>query len=157
MNNKDIEIKLGIQPDEFELLFKTKLQFEGKVLEYYTSQHMLHTRTKLSCGFQSSLKKIKKYKLYLINEFMNNQYILRILFSTLNKRKVTSHMDISRDFINQLALCISECVKVPETYLSQSGYDYALELIYGFVNELMRMDQKELAEQYQTVKNLLEY
>ena len=143
MNNREIAEELDIHPDDFEWLFETKWHFEGKVPENYASQHMLHFKTKLSCWFQSPVRKVKKYYLYLINEFMNNQYILRRLFSTLFAQEVTCHKAISEDFVNQLVVSISRCVEEPEPDRSRNGYDYALEAIQEFTGELIWMDHEE--------------
>ena len=129
MNNQEIAAKLGVHHDDFLRLFENKWNFESSVLEDYANQHLLYAKTKLSCWFQKSERKLKRYNLYLINEFISYPYTLNLLFSSLHAQEVTCHSIVSKNFVQQLAAMFAKCLEEPSprTDNLKNGFNHSIQ------------------------------
>ncbi len=155
MNDQGIATKLGIHQDNFLRLFENKWNFENGVLEDYGNQHLLYAKTKLSCWFQKSERKLKRYNLYLINEFISYPYTLNLLFSSLHAQEVTYHSRVSKNFVQQLAAMLAKCLEEPSprTDNLNNGLNHSIQSLRDFSEKLIPMGREELADKYLEIKN----
>lgn len=155
MNNQEIATKLGIHHDDFLRLFKNKWNFESGVLEDYANQHLLYAKTKLSCWFQKSERKLKRYNLYLINEFISYPYTLNLIFSSLHAQEVTCHSIVSKNFVQQLAAMFAKCLEEPSprTDNLKKGLNQSIQSLRDFTEKLIPMGREKLADKYLEIKN----
>jgi len=144
MNDHDVANAIGMHPEDFSFYFSSKYQFEKEVLQLYSDQHLLDAKTSLSCCFQRPIKRVKKYLVYLTESFTSKPNISRMLFSPLTGGIM--HNEVSKPFIDQLALLLASCLKETFKAIRLKKHDlqlYAHEILQSLLLKLNEMDSIE--------------
>jgi hypothetical protein len=144
MNDYDIAVLIGIHAKDFTFYFESKHQYENEVLELYANQHLLNTKTKLSCCFIPPIHRVKKYLVYLTEEYASKPKMMDRLFSTL--KEGIQHRSVSNQFLDQLTNLLDDCLKETfETIRLELKYfeSYSQEIIASHLSKLRKMSQEE--------------
>ena len=144
MNDYDIAALIGIHAKDFMFYFGSKHQYEKEVLELYANQHMLNTKTQLSCCFRRPINRVNNYFAYLTDEFTSKPKEIDILFSPLAEG--IQHQSVSNKFLgrltNLLAACLEESIDIIRIDLADLE-SYSLEIIGSHLRNLKMMSQEE--------------
>ena len=144
LNDYDIAAMIGIHDKDFKFYFGSKKQFEIEVLELYADQHLLDTKTLLSCCFRRPIKRVKKYLVYLTEEYTSKQKMIDMLFYPFAEG--IQHRSVSNRFLvrltNLLAACLEETFEANRIDLKYLE-TYSREIIESHLSKLKKMNREE--------------
>lgn len=144
LNDYDIAQLMDIHTEDFTYYFGSKHQYESEVLELYANQHLLDAKTLLSCCFKLPIDRMKKYLVYLTEEYTSKPKMIDMLSSPLTVG--IQHQSLSNQFLdrltNLLAACLEESIDTVRIDLANLE-SYSMEIIESHMSKLKKMNQEE--------------